>query len=158
MKNTVCLALIILAGLPASAQKTASANHAANGEASALTRQYASRIDGLLQEVHANLQKISAEVEARQLTPGQARELKLAVTREMISRLDALAATYDARLASNGSARTTMRSGGANACGPDNAARMARRGNGTISVEELKREAAAPVAMPSAGEIANDRR
>jgi hypothetical protein len=154
MKNTVCLALIILALLPASAQKAARPNQAANGDAaSGLAQGYAARVDALLREVHADLQKISAQVEARQLTPEQARDLKLAATRDLISRLDALAAIYDARLEVNASTGTTIRSVAANACAPDNAARMTRRANGTVSVEELKREAAATVAMPSAGGV-----
>ena len=154
MKNTVCLALIILALLPASAQKAASPNHSANGDAaSGLAQDYAARVDGLLREVHANLEKISAQMEARELSPEQAGELKLAATRDMISRLDALSAVYDARLESNATAGTTIRSVAANAYAPDNAARMTRRASGTVSVEELKREAAATVAMPSAGEV-----
>jgi hypothetical protein len=148
MKNAVCLALIILALLPASAQKAASPNHAASGDAaSGLAQGYAARVDALLREVHADLQKISAQVEARQLTPEQARDLKLAATRDMISRLDTLSAIYDARLASNASTGTTIRSVA------DNAASMTRGAYGTVSVEQLKREAAATVAMPSAGEV-----
>jgi hypothetical protein len=154
MKDTVCLALIILALLPASAQKAASPNQASNGDAaSGLAQGYAARVDGLLREVHADLQRISAQVEAGHLTPEQASELKLAATRDMISRLDALSAIYDARLELNASTGTTIRSVAANAYGPDNAARMTRRANGTVSIEELKREAAATVAIPSAGEV-----
>lgn len=158
MKNTVCLALIILTVLPAFGQKAASPNHSANGDAaSGLAQDYAARVDGLLREVHANLQKISAQMEARELSPEQAGELKLAATRDMISRLDALSAVYDARLESNATAGTTIRSVAANASAPDNAAPMTRVANGTVSVQGLKREAAATVAMPSAGEVLDDR-
>lgn len=48
MKNTMCLALIVLAVLPAAAQK-ASANCSMNGDAAAaLGQDYAARVDGLL--------------------------------------------------------------------------------------------------------------
>lgn len=145
MKNTVCLALIILAVLPAAAQKAASANGSANGNSAAvLGRDYAARVDGLLREVHANLQKISERMEAGELTLEQARELKLAATRDMIARLDTISAIYDARLDC-----ADTESGAANAAASSSAGRSTTHTNGTVSVEELRREAAAAAAPSS---------
>ena len=55
MKNAMCVALIILATLPISAQKVGP-NCSPNGEqVTALTQDFAARVDGLLREVHAEL-------------------------------------------------------------------------------------------------------
>jgi hypothetical protein len=103
MKNTMYLALIILAALPASAQSAASQNCSANAEAaSALAQDYAARVDGLLRDAHASLHNISERMEAGLLTPQQAQEMKLAATRDVISRLDSITAVYDVRLDSTG--------------------------------------------------------
>jgi len=148
MKNTVCLALIVLAVLPAVAQKPASANCSTNGDAvAALGEDYAARVDGLLREVHASLQKISERMETGELTPEQARELKLAATRDMISRLDTISAVYDARLDSKNKICTDTESGAGNASAASSAGHA---GTGTVSVEELKREMAGAAAVPSA--------
>jgi hypothetical protein len=144
MKNTMCLALMVLAVLPAAAQKAASPNTSANRDAAALGQDYAARVDGLLREVHANLQKISEQVEAGELTPEQARELKLAATRDMISHLDTISAVYDARLDSKNFDSTNKictdtQSGAGSAS--NGTAEHAK--TGSVSVEELKREAGA---------------
>ncbi len=149
MKDTLFLALIILAVLPASAQKAASPNCSANGDATtALAQEYAARVDGVLRDVHASLQKISEGVETGRLTPEQAQKLKLAATRDVISRLDAMAAVYDARLESQDKDGTKTGSATGNAAGADRA-RHANT-NGTVSVEQLKREAAASLMVPPA--------
>jgi hypothetical protein len=103
MKNTMYLALMILATLPASAQTAESQNCSANAEASsALAQDYAARVDGLLRDAHASLHSISERMEAGLLTPKQAQEMKLAATRDVISRLDSITAVYDVRLDSIG--------------------------------------------------------
>lgn len=132
MKNTVFLALMIIAAFPASAQKAASPNCSVNSETvnsetmTALAAEYAARVDGLLRDAHASLQNISEDAEAGNLTSEEAQKLKLAVTRNMISRLDAISAVYDVRL--NDANKTS---------------RAALNASGTVSVEELKRETAA---------------
>lgn len=145
MKNTVCLALIILAVLPAAAQKAASASCLANGNsAAALGRDYAARVDGLLREAHANLQKISERMEAGELTPQQARELKLDATRDMIARLDTISAIYDARLDC-----ADTESGVSNAAATSGAGHSTTHSKGTVSVEELRGEATAAASTSS---------
>jgi hypothetical protein len=141
MKNTMCLALIILAVLPASAQKAAVSKASENGEAAALAQDYTANVDGLLRDVHAALQNISAGTEAGTLTPEQARDLKLAATREMISRLDAISAVYDARLESDKKIDAEKASIARNTSAADKATHGALNSN-TVSVEELKAEAA----------------
>ena len=154
MKNTVCLALIILAVLPAAAQKAASVNCSANGSSvAALGRAYAARVDGLLRDVHANLLKISERMEAGELTPERERELKLAATRAMIARLDTISAVYDTRLDSmsfnsKNKGCTGPESGASNASAPSSAENAATHTNNSVSVEELKREATAALAAP----------
>jgi hypothetical protein len=150
MKNTVCLALIILAALPGAAQK--SSNPSCSEErnsAAALGRDYAARVDGLLREVHADLQKISERMEAGELSPQQGRELKLAATRDMIAYLDTISAVYDARLDwadTEPAAAATSSVGRATA-------------HTAVSVGQLRREASAATAAsgpstPSAAEAA----
>jgi polyhydroxyalkanoate synthesis regulator phasin len=112
-----------------------------------LGEDYAARVDGLLREVHASLQKISERMETGELTPEQARELKLAATRDMISRLDTISAVYDARLDSKNKICTDTESGAGNASAASSAGHA---GTGTVSVEELKREMAGAAAVPSA--------
>jgi hypothetical protein len=141
MKNTMCLALIILAVLPASAQNAALSKCRECDEATALAQDYNAHVDGLLRDVHASLQKISAAIEAGTLTPDQARDLKLAATREMISRLDAISAVYDARLESDKKIDAEKASLARNASPADKATHGALNSN-TVSVEELKGEAA----------------
>lgn len=141
MKNTVCLALIILAVLPASAQKAAVSKCPESGdEATALAQDYSAHVDGLLRDVHAALQKISAGMEAGTLTPEQARDSKLAATRDMISRLDAISAVYDARLESDKKIDAEKASLTSNAPALGKATHGALSSN-TVSVEELKAEA-----------------
>jgi hypothetical protein len=140
MKNMMCLALIFLA-FPASAQKAANPHASAKADdVVGASVDYAARVDGLLREVHSSLQKISARMEAGQLTPEQAADLKLAATRDMISRLDALAAAYDVRLDSK--AKNGMPAGSVAANGPvaDDSVHTIVNTN-TVSVEDLKREA-----------------
>ena len=147
MKNTLFLALIVLAVLPAAAQKMASPNCSSNGDAApALTQDYSARVDGLLREVHASLQRISAQMAAGRLTPEQARELKLAATRDAISRLDTLAAVYNARPELQEKVETKTRLVAVDA--PHIGKRTHPNTNGTVSVEELKREAAAALVPP----------
>jgi hypothetical protein len=144
MKNTLFLALIVLAALPAAAQKMESPNCSANDDAaSAWAPDYAARVDGLLRDVHASLQSISARMAAGRLTLEQARELKLAATRDAISRLDTLAAVYDARLDSNNKPGAGSESVAGNASAGDKTTHATCHANGTVSVEELKRETAA---------------
>ncbi|MFZ0200567.1 MAG: hypothetical protein WB523_03525 [Candidatus Sulfotelmatobacter sp.] len=154
MKNAVCLALVVLAVLPAAAQKPASATCSTNVDTvAALGEDYAARVDGLLREVHASLQKISERTEAGELTPEQARELKLAATRDMISRLDTISAVYDARLDS----KNKICADTGSEAGNTSAARSAlHAGTGTISVEELKRETAGTAAVPSAERLLDE--
>jgi hypothetical protein len=134
MKNTMCLALIIMAILPASAQKAGGQECFAIANAIAqVTHDYAAQVDGVLRDVHARLEKISAQVAAGRLTSEHGQELKLAATRDAISRLDALAAVYDARLQSKESSGMKT--------GP-----VVRAASSTVSVEELKLERASPLA------------
>lgn len=152
MKNTLFLALIILAVIPASAQEAAGPDRSANVNTEpTAAKDYAARIDGLLRDVHASLQEISEGLEAGRLTPEQAQKLKLASTRDVISRLDAMAAVYDARLESQDKAGTKTGSATGNASGADHA-RHANT-NGTVSVEELKREAAAATITLGAAQV-----
>jgi len=148
MKNEICLALIILATLPVSAQKVGP-NCSPNGErVTALTQDYAARVDGLLREVHASLQEISEGMEAGRLTPEQGRELKLAATRDMISRLDTLSAAYDVRLERkdkpDGEAGPILRDVSA-----EDKSGTATSANRTVSVEELRKERAVAATTPS---------
>lgn len=146
MKDTLFLALIILAAFPASAQKTASPGRSNSDGASASVQDYAACVDGLLRDVHASLQKISEDAAAGRLTPEQAEKSKLAATRDAISHLDAIAAIYDARPISQEKPDTKT---GA-AAGADKVALANSRG--TVSVEELKRESAAARMTPSAAQ------
>jgi hypothetical protein len=156
MKNEMCLALIILAILPAYAQKATSPSCPADGEpVTVLAQDYAARVDGLLQDVHASLQKISERMEAGSLTPPQAQELKLAATRDAIARLDTLSAVYDARLQSKDNLGGETESAG-HVFAADKAEHTIPNARGTVSVEELRREAAAAAVTPRAGEAADD--
>ena len=149
MKTTLFLALIILAVIPATAQLETRPKCSANTEAAAAVAQgYAVRVDGLLRDVYARLQKISEGLETGRLTPQQARKLKLAATRDMISRLDATAAVYDARLQG---ANHLEETGSASSDACDAAKATHTNAIGTVSVEELKREAAA-AAVAARGE------
>jgi len=148
MKNEMCVALIILATLPVSAQKMGP-NCSPNGErVTALTQDYAARVDGLLREVHASLQEISERMEAGRLTPEQGRELKLAATRDMISRLDTLSAVYDVRLERkdkvDGESGPVLRDVSA-----EDKSGTAPGTNRTVSVEELRQEMAVAAPTPS---------
>ena len=148
MKNEMCLALIILATLPVSAQKVGP-NCSPNSEkVTALTQDYAARVDGLLREVHASLQEISEGMEAGRLTPELGRELKLAATRDMISRLDAFSVVYDVRLERkdqvDGETGPVLRNVSA-----EDKSGTARSTNRTVSVEELRQERAVAAQTPS---------
>jgi len=150
MKNTRFLALIIiifaLAVIPATAQKETGPKCSANTKAAAAVAQdYAARVDGLLRDVHASLQKISEGLETGSVTPQQAQKLKLAATRDMISRLDAIAAVYDARLQAANHVEETG-SASSDACSAATATHVSA--NGTVSAEELKREAAVAAIAP----------
>lgn len=146
MKTQVCLALIILAVLPVSAQRAASPNGSGNGDAAiALAQDYAARVDGLLREVHTSLRNISESLEAGRLTPEQAGELKLVATRDMIARLDAISAVYEARLDAKAKADAKTGSVASNASAEEESTHATVNSTLTVSVEELKREAAAPV-------------
>ena len=148
MKNEMCVALIILATLPISAQKVGP-NCSPNGEqVTARTQDFAARVDGLLREVHATLQEISEGMEAGRLTPEQGRELKLAATRDMISRLDTLSAVYDVRLERkdkvDGESGPVLRDVSA-----EDKSGTATSANRTVSVEELRKERAVAAPTPS---------
>ena len=151
MKNTMYLALIILAVLPASAQKAANPNGSTNSDDRiASAEDYAARVDGLLRDVHASLQRISARIEAGELTPEQGSRLKLAATRDVISRLDTLAAIYDALLDPKHKTEGSVRGSDASL---DRDVNPALKTSGTVSVEELKREASSAAVTPLAVEI-----
>jgi hypothetical protein len=101
MKNTLYIILVCLAIVPAYAQNEPSENNNASDEtASILLHDYADRVNGLLRDVHANLRQISERVESGALTPQQAQQLKLDVTRAMIARLETISAVYDHKIAS----------------------------------------------------------
>jgi hypothetical protein len=152
MKNTMCLALIMLAVLPTAAQGAAGQNGWANDQSgNESARDYAARVDGLLREVHASLQRISDRTEAGELRPEQARQLKLAATRDMISRLDAISAVYDVRFGPANRGNLDATSVAVNAPRSGHGVHRTSPPAGTVSVEELKREAA-PVASVPHGE------
>src|ERR1700722_540511 len=154
MKNTLFLALIIITAIPVAAQKTATPNCSVNGDvASALAQDYAAQVGGLLHDVHASLQSISAGMAAGRLTLEQARELKIAATRDAISRLDTLAAIYDARLDSHDKVDAGSESVADNAFAADKKTHATRHANGTISVEELQRETAAAVLASRSAQV-----
>jgi len=141
MKNTMFLALMILAALPASAQKAETPNCSVNSETmTALAEEYAVRVDGLLRDAHASLRSISERVEAGNMSPERAQKLKLVVTRDMISRLDTLSAVYDVRLYKNGATDNKTQAAG-NDCVADKVD-PTHSGNGNVSVKELKSEGA----------------
>ncbi len=123
----------------------------ANTEAAAAVAQhYAVRVDGLLRDVHARLQKISEGLETGRVTPQQAQKLKLAATRDMISRLDAIAAVYDARLQA---ANHVEETGSASSDACDAAKATHTSANTTVSVEELMREAGVAVVAPRGDQV-----
>lgn len=151
MKNALFLALIILAVIPATAQQETRPKCSAHTEAAAAVAQdYAARVDGLLRDVHASLQKISEGLETGSVTPQQAQKFKLAATRDMISRLDAIAAVYDARLQAANHVEETG-SASSDACDAAKATHV--NANGTVSVEELKREAAVATVAPRGEQV-----
>ena len=130
MKDTALFALMILAALPASAQKPATPNCSVSAEATtASAEEYAARVDGLLRDANASLRSISERVQAGSMSPERAEKLKLAVTRDLISRLDTLSAVYDVRLDKNGA---------------------------TVSVEELQSEAASRFGAERRGQSDGD--
>jgi hypothetical protein len=142
MKNTMLFALMILAVLPASAQETATPNCSMSAEtATALAEEYSARVDGLLRDAHARLRSISESVEAGSINPERAEKLKFAVTRDTISRLDTLSAVYDVRLDSD--------------CATDKKLRT-HSSNATVSVEELKSEAASHLETARGGQSARN--
>jgi hypothetical protein len=151
MKNTMCLALIMLAILPAAAQSATGQNCSAKDQpGSEFARDYAACVDGLLREVHASLRKISERMEAGELTPEQARQLKLAATRDMISRLDAMSAVYEGRLNATSSDTANKVCAGTGSAAGNSSGQSATRTQGIVSVEELKRETDATSAVPGA--------
>jgi hypothetical protein len=161
MKNTVLFALMILAAAPASAQKTASPNCVVNSETTtALSNAYAARVDGLLRDAHACLRSISERVEAGSMSPEAAQKLKFAVMQDVISRLDAISAVYDVRLNEVRLNRNGPIDNQAQATvGSDCAADKVRRrpnDNATVSVEELKSEAASGFGAARRGQSAGD--
>ena len=142
MKNTVLFALMILAALPASAQKAATPNCSVSAETmTALAEGYAARVDGLLRDAHASLRSISERVEAGSMSPERAQKLKFAVTRDVISRLDAISAVYHVRLNKNAAIDNKTQAAAGYGCATDKERRRPD-GNATVSVEELKSEAA----------------
>jgi hypothetical protein len=156
MKNTMFFALMILAALPASAQKAASPNCSVNSETmTELAEEYGARVDGLLRDVYASLHDISERAEAGRLTPEQAQELKLAATREMISRLDTLSAVYDVRLNKNGEIDNKTQAAAGNDCAADKV-HPTHNGIATVSVEELKSEGASRFKAARRGQSARN--
>jgi hypothetical protein len=154
MKNTVLFALMILAALPASAQKAAIPNCSGSAETTTTSaKEYAARVDGLLRDAHASLRSISERVEAGSMSPERAEKLKLAVTRDMISRLDTLSAVYDVRLNKNGAVDNEARGAADSDCASD-IVRPTHNGNATVSVEELKSEGASRLEAARRGQSA----
>lgn len=151
MKNTVFLALMVLAVLPAPAQKAATPNCSLSSEtSSALAKEYAASVDGLLRDAHASLQKISEAVEAGSMSNQQAQKLKLAVTRDMISRLDAMSAVYDARLNSNDRVAAGSKN---DASATNKTDRASLNTYGTVSVDELRGESDAALVTTRTEEV-----
>jgi hypothetical protein len=141
MKNTTFLAFMILAALPTTAQKAATPNCSVSAEATtASAEEYAARVDGLLRDAHACLRIISESVEAGNMSPVRAEKLKLAVMRDVISRLDTLSAVYDVRVNKNGAVDKEAQTPAGIDCATDKA-HPTHNGNATVSVEELKSEA-----------------
>jgi hypothetical protein len=156
MKNTMFLALIILSVLPASAQKGTSADCSVKTDTTiVLAQDYAARVDGLLRDAHASLRNISERVEAGSMSPKRAEKLKLAVTRDMISRLDTLSAVYNVRLNKNGVIDNKTQVASGNDCATDRVHRTPN-GNATVSVEELRSEGAARFVAARRGQPAGD--
>ncbi|MGB0117460.1 MAG: hypothetical protein WCF61_19210 [Terriglobales bacterium] len=87
-------------------------------------------------------------MEAGRLTPEQGRELKLAATRDMISRLDTLSAVYDVRLERkdkvDGESGPVLRDVSA-----EDKSSSAPTTNRTVGVEELRQERAVAAPTPS---------
>ena len=156
MKNTVLFALMILAALPASAQKAASPNSFVNSETTTpLAEGYAARVDGLLRDAHACLRSISERVEAGSMSPEAAQKLKFAVMQDVISRLDTISAVYDVRLNKNGAIDNQTQATAGSDCAADKV-RRGPNGNATVSVEELKSEAASGFGAARRGQSAGD--
>ena len=81
MKIGLYIAFICLVMFPAYAQNAGSQESHVSGETTTtLVQDYADRVNGLLRDVHANLQTISERVEAGALTRQQGQRLKLAAT------------------------------------------------------------------------------
>ena len=157
MKNTVLFALMILAALPSSAQIAAARpNCPVNSETTtALAEEYAARVDGLLRDAHASLRSISERVDAGSMSPERAQKLKFAVTRDIISRLDAISAVYDVRLNKNGAIDNKTQAAAGNDCAADKV-HPTHNGIATVSVEELKSEGASRFEAARQGQSAGD--
>jgi hypothetical protein len=156
MKNTVLFALMILASLPAAAQKAASPNCPVTSEATtAMAEEYAARVDGLLRDAHASLRSISERVEAGSMSPERAEKLKFAVTWDILSRLDAISAVYDVRVNKNDALHNQTRAAAGNDCAADKMHPI-RNGIATVSVEELKSEGASRSEAAHRGKSAGD--
>ncbi len=126
MKNAIYIAFIFVAMIPAYAQNLDTRDRDSDHASTNVEQDYADRVNGLLRDVHARLHEISEREEAGELTPQQARELKLAATRDMIARLETVAAVYDAKVAAR-----------------EHSAHEAKlRTDGAVSVGELGRESA----------------
>ena len=139
MKDGRCIALLCLASLPTFAQNAVSPDRSASDEPSIIVAQdYADRIDGLLRDVHANLQMISERMEARTLSPQQAQRLKLEATRAMIGRLETLSAVYDSKLALAASERDLCTS--ESEAGNDANQQKEMLHRMTVNVRELEKE------------------
>jgi hypothetical protein len=151
MKTSMCLALIILTILPASAQKAASTSCTASVDAAAaLAHDYAAGVDGLLRQAHSRLREISERTEAGDLSADQSRKLKLAATEDMISRLDTISAVYVVRLDATNSRCFDHPFVAGNAPTTAPASHGSSHIPGTVSVEELKRDAATTASTPHA--------
>ena len=139
MKNRMGVALVCLALIPAYAQNAASQDRHTNRETTTtLAQDYGDRVNGLLRDIHATLQTISERMEGRDLTPQQARRLKLAATRAMIARLETLSAVYDGKMGSVAGAhdRITSESGV-----PHDATTQGIRRRLTVNIRALGRTA-----------------
>jgi hypothetical protein len=142
MKVEICLALIILAIIPASAQSAATRSCREKDSAGlTLAEDYSSRVNGVLRDVHATLQEISERAAAGRLARQQADTLKLAATRDAIARLETISAVYDARLRANSKDIPDSRSVSVDSLMREAGARTVVDSKSAVGIEKVRQEA-----------------
>jgi hypothetical protein len=100
---------------------------------------YVAKVDALLRDLAEELRAISEEVEAGELTPAQAQELKLETSREMIARLETISAVYEAIIFSGKDPKAPVNPGDRSSeASRDIGLQMDR----TVSIDELLTETA----------------